>query len=434
MATRPPAGESLSRGTPADGRVATRRRFGGGVSCLGLCLLFTLAWLPAEAAAQTRAPYIPAGADVVLQHVPPTTDPRVRHFEQLRVAFEQHPHDVQRAVALAHAYIDYARSTGDARFLGRAMAVIAPWMKQPAPPIPVALVHATVLQSRHFFDASRKELGSILARDPDNAQAWLTLATVAMVQGDMDEANRACVKLANTGGDFMGITCTASLRALTGRAAQADALLGLVQDPGPKAPPQIRAWIEGLMADTALRLDKPVQAEQHFKQALQWTPGDNFLLADYADFLLDAQRPREVLALLQGDSDSDTSFLRQVYAETALGLPQARADAAAMAARFAAMDARGSHVFQREQAGFALHVQHDAPRALALAQQNWTVQRAPQDVRIYLEAALAAHQPAAAQPVLAFVERTHLRDPVIDPLVARLRSEAVAQAAPGSTP
>ncbi|MGN2252819.1 hypothetical protein ACFWZ4_05545 [Frateuria sp. GZRe12] len=397
-------------------------------------LFLILAWLPALCAAQTRAPYIPASPDVVLQQVPPTTDPRVRRFEQLRLDLQRHPHDAKRAVTLAQAYVDYARSTGDARFLGRAMAVIDPWMRRPLPPIPVALVHATVQQSRHFFKASRQELTTILAREPNNAQAWLTLATVAMVQGDMDEANRACVKLANTGGDFMGMICTASLRMLTGRAPQAYALLGLVEDPGPKAPPEIRAWIEGLMADTAMRLDRAALAEQHFKQALQWTPGDNFLLADYADFLLDEQRPRDVLALLQGDSASDTSFLRQVYAETALGLPQAKADAAAMAARFAAMDARGSHVFQREQAGFALHVQHDAPRALALAQQNWTVQRAPQDVRIYLEAALAADQPAAAQPALDFVQRTHLSDPSIDRLVARLRSDAMAQAAPRAKP
>jgi len=428
MAARPSAGSSLLRRTPAGGHAMARRRLSGGVSCL----LFLLAGLPGLACAQTRAPYVPTGPDVVLQHVPPTTDPRVRRFEQLRVDFEQHPHDVQRAVTLAHAYIDYARSTGDARFLGRAMAVIEPWMSQPSPPIPVALVHATVQQSRHFFEASRKELNAILARDPDNVQAWLTLATVAMVQGDMDLANRACVKLTNTGGDFMGMVCTASLRGLTGRAKQAYALLGLVEDPGPKAPPAIKAWLEGLMADTAVRLGKPALAEQHFKQALQWTPGDNFLLADYADFLLDQQRPRDALALVQGDSASDTSFLRQVYAETALGLPQAKADTAAMAARFAAMDARGSHVFQREQAGFALHVQHDAPRALALATENWTVQRAPQDVRIYLEAALAAHRPDAAKPVLAFVERTGLRDPSIDPLVEHLRAGMLAQAEPGN--
>lgn len=391
------------------------------------CWLVTLLTVGTVQAEQ-RTPYLPANADVVLQRVPPSTDPRVRHFDQLRNDLKQHPHDASKAVTLARAYIDYGRSTGDARFLGRAMAVIEPWMRQPTPPIPVLLVHATIQQSRHFFKASREELAQILKRDPDNAQAWLTLATVAMVQGDVALANRACVHLANSGGDFMGMVCSASLRSLTGHAEQAYALLSLVEDPGPTAPASIKAWIEGLLADTAARMGKPKLADTHFKSALQWTPDDNFLLADYGDFLLDQGRAQEVVDLLGGDTQSDTSFLRLVYAETALGLPRAKADAAEMSARFQSMDQRGSHVYEREKAGFVLHVQHDPQRALELARENWTVQRAPQDARIYLEAALAAHDPAAAKPVLDFIARTHLSDVIIDPLVAQAQTAQTAKA------
>lgn len=380
--------------------------------------------LAASAFAAERMPYVPAGPDVVLQRVPPTTDPRVRQFEQLRRDLAAHPGDIGRTVALAHAYIDYGRGTGDARFLGRAMALIAPHMQRPNPPISILLVHATIQQSRHFFEAARAELDQILKRDPGNGQAWLTLATVAMVQGDMDLANRACVQLANSSGNFMGLVCSASLRALTGEVPQAYALLSLVEDPGPKAPPDIHAWVEGLMADVAARMGNAQAADAHFRKALQFTPGDNFLLADYADFLLDHRRPADALALVKDDTDSDTSFLRRVYAEQALGLPQAAADARAMQARFDATDARGDHVFRREQAGFVLRIQHDPARALALAKENWIVQRVPNDVRVYLEAALAAHDPAAAQPVLAFIDRSHLSDVIIDPLAKQLRTAA----------
>lgn len=386
-----------------------------------ICMPLLLAALVAHAG--QRDPYVPARADLVLQRVPPITDPRVRHFEHLRAQLGAHPHDMARAVALSRAYIDYGRSTGDARYLGRAEAVIAPFMTGPAPPIPVLLVHATIQQSRHYFQASREELAQILKRDPQNVQAWLTLATVAMVQGDYTLANRACVQLANTSGDFMGMICAASLRALTGHAAQAYTLLAMDEDPGPKAPPQIKSWIDGLLADTAARLGRARLADAHYQAALQQTPGDNFLLADYGDFLLDQHRPREALALVADDTASDTSFLRRVFAETALGLPQARADADEMAARFAALDRRGDHVFDREQASFLLYIRKQPQQALAMAEKNWAVQRAPKDVRVYLEAALAAHQPAAAAPVLAFVARTHLRDVTIDPLVAQLQAD-----------
>jgi tetratricopeptide (TPR) repeat protein len=393
-----------------------------------LFLMLPLLLLSSLAQAAQNAPYVPASADVVLQTVPPSTDPRVRKFDLLRRDLSRHPHDEGKAVTLAHAYIDYGRATGDARFLGRAMAVIEPWMSEPTPSIPVLLVHATIQQSRHFFQASREELGVILKRAPDNLQAWLTLSTVAMVQGDEVLANSACVHVANTGGDTMGLVCTASLRSLTGQAKQASALLSIVEDSGPTAPPAIKSWIAGLQADTAARMGEADKAETHYRQALQWAPDDNFLLADYADFLLDQHRPNEVIKLLASQTQSDTSFLRLVIAETAVGQPNAASDAAQMSARFAALDARGSYVFRREQARFVLHVSHDPQAALKLAQQNWTVQREPADVRIMLESALAANQPAAAQPVLDFLARTHLSDVVIDPLAARARAQLASPA------
>jgi Tfp pilus assembly protein PilF len=310
--------------------------------------------------------------------------------------------------------------------------VITPFMATPAPPIPVLLVHATIQQSRHLFQASREELAAILKRDPGSAQGWLTLATVAMVQGDHALANTACVHLANVSSDFMGIICTASLRALSGQARQAYTLLSLEEDPGPKAPPEIRAWIEGLMADTAARFGDATSADAHFRSALQFTPGDNFLLADYGEFLLDQGRPQAALDLLGSDRQSDTSMLVSVAAEAALGLPQLKADEANMDARFLSMEQRGDHVFLREQSGYLLHVKHDPQGALALAEQNWKVQRAPKDVRVYLEAALAAHQPAAAKPVLDFIARTHLRDVTIDPLVAQLQAATTPASASSS--
>jgi tetratricopeptide (TPR) repeat protein len=386
------------------------------------CLVFLSALCAVQPARADHAqPYIPANASVVLQLVPPTTDPRVRQFELLRQQFEQQ-HDQTRALALARAYIDYGRATGDARYLGRAMAVITPFWNVPHPPVAVMLVHATIQQSRHFFRDARAELQLALQREPDNAQAWLTLATVAMVQGDHQLANDACVHLANASSDFMGMVCTASLRSLDGHGEQAYVLLSMIEDPGPKAPPAIRAWLEGLMADTAARMGRADVADAHFRKALQWTPGDNFLLADYGEFLLDQHRAKEAAELVRSDSTSDTSFLILATSEAMQGLPQARADIDEMDARFRSMDQRGDHVFLREEASFLLHVQHDPRQALALAKQNWIEQRAPKDVRVYLEAAIASGDPQAAQPALDFIRSTGLADVTLVPLQQQLQA------------
>ncbi|MEO7051922.1 MAG: tetratricopeptide repeat protein [Rhodanobacter sp.] len=407
----------LSRTSRLRERLRVERRSRVFLIALALMVIAAPAW-----ADDHRTPYVPASADTVLQHVPASSDPRVRQFDQLRADVRGHPKDMSLALKLADAYIEYGRSTGDARYLGRAQAVIDAWMQQKPVPVPVVLTHATILQSRHFFSESRTELKSILARDPGNVQAWLTLATVAMVQGDYPSANDSCIHLANVGGDFYGQLCTAQLRALTGHAQQAWVLLSLIEHPGSKAPVGVKAYVQGLLADTAKRLGHNEDAETHFKAALQLTPGDNFLLADYGDFLLDRGRPGEAIALLKDYTESDTSFLRLVYAEAALGSPHMQRDINDMQARFAAMDRRGSHVYRREEAGFELHLRHDPVGALKLAEQNWSVQRAPEDMRVYLEAALEAGQPQAAKPVLDLLAESHLQDPPVNLLVTKIAS------------
>ena len=101
-----------------------------------------------------------------------------------------------------------------------------------------------------------------------------------------------------------------------------------------------------------------------------------------------------------------------------------------MGARFDALAQRGSDYFGREQVRFELHVRRDPKAALALAQRNWEVQRAPWDARVLLEAARAAGDTQAAAPVLAFVRETKLEDPVIEALARDLDPRAkVATAA-----
>ncbi|MBX6420096.1 MAG: tetratricopeptide repeat protein [Nevskia sp.] len=382
-----------------------------------------LSLLALSAVLATNAPayFVPADDDQVLQRVPTIADPRVRHMESLRALHERRPQDLEAALALARAYLDYGRGTGDARYLGRAEAVIEPWLRLATPPLDVSLVHATILQSRHDFDAARAQLEALLQRDPGNDQAWLTLASVQLVQGEPEAARRSCARLIGGPDALAALACLAAVNMVNGRAADAYESLARIVGRAPPAAPQVRAWTEGLLADAARSLGHDALAERHFQAGLQAAPGDNFLLADYADLLLDLGRNGEALALVKDYSASDTSFLRQVLAEQRLGLPQAQADAAQMAARFADEARRGSRLYLREQARFVLEVERDPARALALAQDNWRSQRAPEDARLLLAAALAADQPAVAAPAVALVERTHLEDPRVRELLRRLR-------------
>ncbi|HEV8500500.1 MAG TPA: hypothetical protein VGR63_02910 [Casimicrobiaceae bacterium] len=368
------------------------------------------------------APYIPADGATILQEVPARRDPTVRNLSALRAALDAHSQDLHAAAALARAYIDFGRQLGDAHYAGYAEAVIAPWMSGADPPAAALVLQATILQFRHQFDDARVLLVRALKRDPRDGQAWLTTATLDMVQGRYDIAQKDCAQVARFGGTLVGVACMASLRTYTGQAREALVTLRQVDADAAGMPAGYGAWIHGLAAEACERLGDWPGAESHYRKALADAPGDNFLLVAYADFLLDRGRAREVVPLLAASWQSDTAFLRIVLAEAALGSPDTTRDTWLMAARFEALQQRGSDYYGREQVRFALHLQHDPQAALALALQNWKVQRAPWDARVVLEAAKAADKPEAAAGVLAFVAQTRLQDPVIEPLAAELRA------------
>jgi len=224
-----------------------------------------------------RAPYEPTRDDEVLQSVPATTDPAVARMTNLRQAFSATPHDLPAAISLATAYVDYGRQVGDAHYAGYAEAVIAPWLAEPSVPGAVLLTEATILQYRHQFPEARKLLHEVLSADPGSAQAWLTLATLDMVQGDYAAAGKECVQVTSTADVGLGLACSAALRSYTGHARQSLALLAQVEAGAGAQSPGYRAWLQGLMAEAAERLGDWPLAETHYRAALQLLPRDNFV-------------------------------------------------------------------------------------------------------------------------------------------------------------
>ena len=394
-------------------------------------LLLLSATAASASAANQSDPYIPASDSVVLEHLPSTSDQRVRQFDALRKQVEASPGNPKLAVALSRAYLDYRRDTGDARYLGRVQAVIAPWTALRPASDDVLLMLATILQSRHQFAESRQILQAVLRHDSDNTQAWLTLASVALVQGDMDEARRDCAHLLGSSDGLVTAGCIGSWSVVNGNAQSTLRVVDALLRQEPNASPALQSWAHGLMADAAKTVGQADRADSEFRKVLQLAPGDNFLLADYGDFLLDHGRAQEALELTRDYAQSDTSFLRHVLAESMLKLPTAPADILQMASRFRDLEQRGdSRLYGREEARFAFELRHDPARALKLAQDNWAIQHAPEDMRIYLQAALAAGKPASAQPVLDFLKRTQYEDPIVRALASQVASQLTTASNP----
>ena len=256
---------------------------------------------------------------------------------------------------------------------------------------------------------------------PADGQALLTRATVLSVQGRHAQARRDCQGIARLTSALVTAACDAAPASLSGQAENAYASLTIALEREPNAPASVREWALTLLAEIAARRGDSMAAETNFSAALVLDPRDPYLLGAYSDFFLDRDRPEEAIRLLRDFTRNDSLLLRLALAEArvpALRRPfqTHRAD---LAARFDAARRRGDAVHRREEARYTLHIIHDAPAALALAQDNWRTQKEPADLRILLEAGAAANDSATLRDATAWIAVHHFEDVALAPALRR---------------
>lgn len=311
---------------------------------------------------------------------------------------------------LARVHIQRARDSGDPRHLGYAQGVLAPWWSAADAPDAVLLMRATLRQSRHDFSGALSDLDQLLSRRPDDAQAWLTKATILRVLGRYPEARGACTRLDGLADRFVESLCVTAIRGLAGELKAAATELDALRPTLNRAPAGLSAWYFAERAEMAARAGDEVLADTLYREALQKHPEDLDLRAAYADLLLDRAKPMETLALIDENTAVDALRLRRALALHALDSPAFTALDAQIRDGFAAARRRGEALHLREEARYVLATTSDAPRALRLAQDNWAIQHEPWDARLLLAASLAANQPAAAAPVRAWIPQTGFED------------------------
>jgi tetratricopeptide (TPR) repeat protein len=379
-----------NRNTPAPAR--------GGFLRIRLCA----ALLAAVCGAAAAKPFIPQDDSVVLAEVPAGT----RHSELATRQIAAKRIDV--ALPLAQLYIKQARLTGDLRFLGYAEAVLGPWIGPATMSADALVLHATVLQSRHDFSGALQVLERARALRPDDAQAWLTSATVLRVLGRYDQSLAACEQIAARADPVVVELCTQSIHGLTGDLSSA--YVAIQQIDSQAMPPEERAWRDSELGEMAVRLGRDIEAEHWFQNGLHASPSDFYIRAAYADLLLRNNRAADALRLLEGQETLEPLLLRIAIAQKMLRSPGLQQSSARLAAAFAAEAQRGDGVHHREEARFLLDVQDDPRGALTAAQENWKVQRETDDVLVLMRAAHAAGEPQAAQPAAAFVQQNGVQD------------------------
>jgi hypothetical protein len=361
------------------------------------------------------APFVPADEAQVLERLPLRAAGHDRELDRLKAAARAAPRDVNAATALADAYYRIARTEGDPRYLGYAQAALKPWWNNVAAPTPVLVARATIQQSDHHFDRALADLDRVLAREPRNGRALLVRSTVLTVQGKYVQGRAECPKLRGVVPELYVVVCLATIDSLTGKATAATSALQRAMGHA-GVTPEARAWAASTLGEIAARRGDP-SAEAHFRAALAADPRDLYTIGALCDWLLDHERPADVILLTRNDARVDGLLLRLALAQAAAGQPEASATIGILRSRYDASRARGDTVHRREEARFALWLANDPVTALRLASENWMVQREPADLRVLAEAAAATGDAAAKSTVRQWLADTGLEYPAVAALV-----------------
>ena len=381
---------------------------------LAAILLFVLATL-AGVGAQASV-VNPLSDDEVIEVLPAVSGSRAE-IRNLRRTLAADPRDARSAVKLAQLYLNQARTQGDPRFVGQALALLGAWPQSDTAPDEVLLMLATLQQFLHDFDTSASNLERLVKRNPRHAQAWLTLATVRRVQGRYADSERACKGVAAAGAAAYAGACQAENASLRGDFVGARAALTrLLADTRLQAP-SIRNWLLTTLAESEARAGRNTQAEAAYRQALQ-AAADGYTSLSFADFLMTQNRFADASRQLQNQPRTDAVLLRLAIAGVNTHSKEAAADVDELRERMAlAMlrpEARTTHA--REYAMFALWIDNQPREALELAKENVRHQREPLDVLLLAQAAAASQDAAARRDAVSLASEIGLRDVRLDAL------------------
>jgi tetratricopeptide (TPR) repeat protein len=315
------------------------------------------------------------------------------------------PADMALALTAARTLIDEGRDKGDSRLVGAALPILQPFMAAPQ----AMYLAATARQYQHDFPGALALLDRVLAIDPRDVNALLNRATIRTVLGQYDLALQDCAAITALPRADVGFLCAASAQTLTVEApGYAARLTQIVAQPG-VLDPALMPWATSLLGELALLQGDVARAETHLARVVADDPTALRDMLMLADILLAQNREAQVLTLLDRAPDTDGILIRRILA----GAGDANTLRDTLATRAQRSLDLGLAAHAREEALFYLRIANDPTRALERAQANWALQHEFDDAQLLLDAADAAGQPGAANPVMKWMAQWAISIPAL---------------------
>jgi tetratricopeptide (TPR) repeat protein len=385
---------------------------------------FAVAATAEASAAGGAAPFRPTDPEFVVAELPGGSRARDGFARQLQLSRS----DPQLAAQLAAALLEQARVSAQPQLYGRAESVLASWIARPTVPAPLLILEANILQQRHEFAAAIELLDRAIAQDPRSSQAHLMRANVRIVTGDYERARPDCAWLLGSGEQWTGSVCIAQVLGSTGQLARARALLERLaagDAVGPAA--EVLAWALSVRADLAQRAGALPEAQDLLTRAVALAPASDYTRLALADVLIARDRLAEAVEVLDTARPSVGVLLRRAIAQSRTQAGYTPESLAALEERLAVSAQRGERTHLREETRLALEfpggdAAADRQAVLALARDNFNVQRETEDIRLFARAAAITRDPAALATLEEWLQRSHYEDIVVDQLLRSGRS------------
>jgi lipopolysaccharide biosynthesis regulator YciM len=359
----------------------------------GWLLIALLAW-PLIGQPQ---PYTPNDDQTVLVDVPAAAVSLRRSRSK--------PIPLVQARPMARLLLEQYRRSTDPRQLGRAQALLQPWLEAETVDAATALLGAQLAQASHDFAAAQQYLQHALDSQPEYPQAWLEMANIQRVQGQFAQAADACVQLHDYADTFVAQVCTFSMASLQGDLDAAWAQLDGLRSALPMQPKQLQQWYWTEWVDLALRRADTPSLRQTWPAIRAQHDNAPLLGLQYLDWLLSQQKWEDVIALTSEHGSHPGLQLRHFLALQATQHADAAAQAQQLSQLWKALKTRpATERHGREEARFWLAV-GQPQAALEAARQHWQTQREAEDTLIFARAAIAAEDPEAQSQL-----RNWLRD------------------------
>lgn len=387
------------------------------ISALSMSTRIMASTAAVKAAASTiaaAAPFRPSDPEFVVAELPGGSRARDGLARQLELSRS----DPQLAAQLAAALLEQARLSAQPQLYGRAESVLAPWIARPTVPAPLLILEANVLQQRHEFAAAIDYLDRAIAQDPRSGQAHLMRANVRIVTGDYERARPDCAWLLGTGEQWTGSVCIAQVLGSTGQLERARALLERLT--AGDATAEVLAWTLSVRADLALRAGALPEAQALLTRAVALAPASDYTRLALADVLIARNQLAEAVKVLDTTRPSVGVLLRRAIAQSRTHSGDTPPSLEPLEERLAVSAQRGERTHLREETRLALEFPRGGDgrqAALALARDNFSVQRETEDVRLFARAAAVARDPIALATLKEWLQRSHYEDIVVDELL-----------------